>query len=888
VEKKVAGISTPGIGSGLDVNGIVTKLMQVEAQPLANFDKNIASYQAKLTAFGTVSGALSSFQGSLSTLTSAASFQSVSATSNNTDILVGSATSAAVAGLYKINVSQVATAQTLSSGGVASTTTPIGVGTLNFQLGTVSGGNFGLAAASLPQASAAGGITAGSLTINGTAITTSAATKTAQLLADAINDKSATTGVTAVIAPTVADHLFGGNGISSYGAIDTTGGGTYALSINGIEIASQGAGVAANDGVNAGGIDDILAANNATTTALAAAGITFSGHAFDGSLAFTSADGTALTITEAVSGSVNGGFGRPETDPNTGSTQTINSGLTLSSASASPITIGGTNPARAGLVAGSGGSYIGASFAQDGNQLSGSVVIDAGNNSLQGIRDAINKAGIGVTATIVSDGSAAPNHLVLSSTKTGASSTIKIAVAGGDAALENLLNYDPAGTQNLTQKTAAQSTKLDVNGIAVTSDTTAVNGAIQGVNLTIGTTGAASLTIARDSGAIKSGVNAFVKAYNDLNNAVKNVSSYNADTKTGGPLLGDVTTQSIQAQVRKALSTPITGLSGNVTTLSQLGISFQKDGSLTLDSGKLGTAISNNFDDIGRLFAAIGKTSDSLVNFSASSDKTKPGSYGLNVTTLATQASFTSDAALAPTTTIAAGTTWAVKLNDTASSSTSHNATITVPAGDYTASALASLLQSSINAVPSFVTNGDTVSVDVDGNGKLVVQTSRYGSVTNISLAGLSGTALSDVFGAGTEVDGVDVAGTIGGTAVTGSGQFLTGATGSDADGLKVEITGGSTGDRGTISFSQGYAYQLSKLAGTFLGSAGFLQGRTDGLNRSIKDINKQKDDFSARLTDIEARYRAQYTALDTSIASLNSTSSFLTQQFAAISKQTG
>ncbi|UUZ57315.1 hypothetical protein LP419_28895 [Massilia sp. H-1] len=55
--------------------------------------------------------------------------------------------------------------------------------------------------------------------------------------------------------------------------------------------------------------------------------------------------------------------------------------------------------------------------------------MDASNNSLQGIRDAINKANVGVTATIVSDGSATPNHLVLTSTKTGAASSMKISVA---------------------------------------------------------------------------------------------------------------------------------------------------------------------------------------------------------------------------------------------------------------------------------------------------------------------------------------------------------------------------------------------------------------------------------------------------------------------------
>lgn len=92
-------------------------------------------------------------------------------------------------------------------------------------------------------------------------------------------------------------------------------------------------------------------------------------------------------------------------------------------------------------------------FTQDGTQATGSVVIDSTNNSLQGMyADAINNAGLGVTASIVSDGSDKPYHLVLSSTKTGANSAMKISLSGSDgqpadSALSNLLSYDAGATQ---------------------------------------------------------------------------------------------------------------------------------------------------------------------------------------------------------------------------------------------------------------------------------------------------------------------------------------------------------------------------------------------------------------------------------------------------------
>ncbi len=891
------GISSPGIGSGIDVNTIVSKLMQVESAPLADFDKKSASYLAQVSAFGNLSGALGSFQGALSSLTSLSSFQSLSATPSDSSVLSANATTKALPGSYRINVSQVAQAQTLASGGYKSTTAAIGLGattTINFALGTVSGGTFGLSGSALGASVKTSGLTPGALTINGTAIATDGSTRSARLLADAINAKSGTTGVSAKAAATVTSAtLFGAAGASSFGAIDTSGGGTYALTVGGVTIASQATGVAAGaaGSIDAAALDTALTGDTAVTRALADANITFSGTAAAGTLQFTNADGSNINVAEAVSGSVTGGIGNSGT-ANTGSTTTAISSITLASADASPITVGGTNPAAAGLTAGVGGAYLGASFAADPDRTSGSIVIDSSNNTLQGIAAAINKGNFGVTASLVSDGAtgtnATPNHLVLTSSATGASSTMRITLSGAngnpaDPDLVSLLGYDPGGTQNMSQKASALDTLANVNGIAVSSSNTSISGAIAGVSLNVSKTGSTSLTVARDTASLTSSVNSFVKAYNDLNNQIKQLSGYDPDTKTGGPLLGDTTVRNLQASIRRQLSTQITGLKGNLTNLSQLGISFQKDGTLTLDPAKLNKAIASNFDDIAGLFAAVGKTSDSKISFTSSTAATQAGDYAVDITTLATRGTLTSAAALPATTVIDADTTWTVKLNDTATAAST--ATITVPAGSYTPSQLATALQSSINGVSGFANAGWTVSATIGTDGTLKLQSNRYGAQSNVSLIDDTGSTVASVFGAATSVDGVDVAGTIGGYAATGDGQTLTGAPGAPVAGLKLLVDGDTTGPRGDIGFSQGYAYQLNNLASNFLGAKGYITSRTNGLNQTVKDIGKQKDALSARLVDVEARYRAQYTKLDTLIASLNSTQSYLTQQLAAIAK---
>jgi flagellar hook-associated protein 2 len=889
------GISSPGIGSGIDVNTIVSKLMAVESQPLADFDTKSASYLAKVSAFGNLSGALGTFQGSLSALSSLSSFQALTATPGDPTVLTATASGSAQPGSYRVNVTQVAQAQTLASNGYKSTTAAIGLGattTINFSLGSVTGGTFGLTGGA--TSILASGLTPGSLSINNTVIATDASTKSARALADAINLKSGTTGVSAKAAETVTRaDLFGSAGASSFGDVDTSGGGTYSLTVGGVEIAAQATGVAggAAGGVTAASLDAALTGDTAVTRALADANITVSGHAADGTLQFKNADGSNITIAESVSGSVTGGVGNAGA-ANIGSATTAVSTISLVSADASPITVAGTNPAAAGLAAGIGGAYQGASFTADADRTSGNIVIDSKNNTLQGIMDAINKGNFGVTASIVSDGStgtnATPNHLVLTSSATGASSTMKITVSGSgadpaDPDLVSLLAYDPAGTQNLSQKASALDTLASVNGIAVTSSSTSISGAINGVSISVNKAGTSTLNVARDSNSITTSVNAFIKAYNDLNGQITQLSGYDPDTKKGGPLLGDSTVQKLQAAVRSQLSQRLTGLSGSLTSLSQIGISFQKDGTLTLDTSKFNKALAANPTDFGALFAAVGKATDSKVAFTSSSSATKAGTYAVDITTLATQGSLTSATPVAGNTVIANDTIWTVKLNDTASAAST--ATISIPAGNYTPAQLATLLQSSINGVSSFSTAGFTVSATLNDDGTLKLTSNRYGSKSNISLADDTGSSVSDVFGAATGVNGVDVAGTIGGFTATGDGQVLTGNPGAAVDGLKLTITGDTTGSRGTIGFSQGYAYQLNNLAASYLGSNGVITGRTKGLNASVQDIAKQKDALSARLVDVEARYRAQYTALDTSIASMNTTASFLTQQFAALAK---
>jgi flagellar hook-associated protein 2 len=230
------------------------------------------------------------------------------------------------------------------------------------------------------------------------------------------------------------------------------------------------------------------------------------------------------------------------------------------------------------------------------------VTIAAGA-TLQDMRTAINAANIGVTATIVNDGSGTPYRLSLSSNNEGTSNAINsITVqAGGDAAVNDLLAYNPTTNPpalgTMTQTVAAANADFTVNGIHIIKSSNTITDAIQGVTLTLSAeNSAATLTVARDTAAVSTAASTFVQAYNDLYSSMKNAAAY----KSGSALTGDATLRSLQIQMRDIAATAVG--SGNLTNLFEVGISFKSDGTMQLNSSTLNSAMATSFNDVASLF----------------------------------------------------------------------------------------------------------------------------------------------------------------------------------------------------------------------------------------------------------------------------------------------
>lgn len=240
------------------------------------------------------------------------------------------------------------------------------------------------------------------------------------------------------------------------------------------------------------------------------------------------------------------------------------------------------------------------------------ITIDSSNNTLQGIRDAINNANAGVSATIINDGTTNGYRLALTSTNTGSKNAARISVAETGAAGLAQIAYDGStgGVSNMTQNVAARDAVIKVDGTTITKQSNTITDAIQGVTLNLTkemTSGSTTqLTLTRDNSAITNALNSFVTAYNAVNSTIAKSTAFNATTGQGSVLTGDATVRTVQTQLRSALTNIIPGAPGGLSMLSDVGITFQDDGSLGLDTDKLNQVLANPSKDIGKLFSKSG------------------------------------------------------------------------------------------------------------------------------------------------------------------------------------------------------------------------------------------------------------------------------------------
>lgn len=234
------------------------------------------------------------------------------------------------------------------------------------------------------------------------------------------------------------------------------------------------------------------------------------------------------------------------------------------------------------------------------------IEINSENNTLAGIRDAINDStgNPGIAATVVNADSG--SYLILTAQSTGAENSIKVTQSGGDGGLA-ALEYDPPNSTALTESISAQDGLIRVDGFDVLSKNNTFAGAVEGVTITAlesTSGGTEKLTVENDAAAVQDLVADFVESYNALVATFDGLTDYDPEANIAAPLLGDASVRGIRDQIRRELSVNVTDIGGPFSSLTDIGVEVQLDGTLSIDEEALSAVLASDFPDFGKLFAS--------------------------------------------------------------------------------------------------------------------------------------------------------------------------------------------------------------------------------------------------------------------------------------------
>jgi len=218
--------------------------------------------------------------------------------------------------------------------------------------------------------------------------------------------------------------------------------------------------------------------------------------------------------------------------------------------------------------------------------------VEIGGKTLSQIAAAINEAAdnVGVTASVLQE-DASNFYLTLSSDNTGTANAMTMVFedSGGSPIV------DPLG---MAQTQAAANAQILVdNTYTVTRSSNTITDAINGVSMTLLETSASAvkLDVTHNSGAVSSAIQGLADAYNTLQSSLSALSA--------GQLSGDSTIRNLQTQVRSIINTASSGLTGDFSSLFDVGFEFEKDGTMSVDSAVLNDAVKTNLDSVSELFS---------------------------------------------------------------------------------------------------------------------------------------------------------------------------------------------------------------------------------------------------------------------------------------------
>lgn len=235
------------------------------------------------------------------------------------------------------------------------------------------------------------------------------------------------------------------------------------------------------------------------------------------------------------------------------------------------------------------------------------LVVDNTNNTLTGLRDAINALDAGVSVSIIKDGSA--YRLLFTAAESGVANSMSISVSDDGGSGLSALAFN-SSTTNLQETNRAANAVFSVNGLSLSSASNTVSDVVSGLDLKLKKEASSStVEVLSDNAAVFDAVNAFIDAHNTAITTINGLTAYNASTGIAGTLQGDSLSRSVQSVIRNVVSTVPSNTDQTTTLLGQLGINYQADGLLTLTEDTLTDALKNDRNAVASFFAGADASS---------------------------------------------------------------------------------------------------------------------------------------------------------------------------------------------------------------------------------------------------------------------------------------
>lgn len=216
------------------------------------------------------------------------------------------------------------------------------------------------------------------------------------------------------------------------------------------------------------------------------------------------------------------------------------------------------------------------------------VTLDAGASSLGDLKQAINDANVGATATTIFDGT--NTFLLVVSDQAGTENAVTVDVSGLSG-----------GTSPTFTETVATDASFTLEGVPITGTGNVVSDALDGVTFTLQGAGSTTFTVEADNEALKANLQEFADAYNEV------ITLANAQSEEGATLNGSSFVRSIQSRISSVVTTAIDTV-GDFRVLAEAGLSLDREGQISLDSTKLDEALAQDYDSVVNLFIQNGTT----------------------------------------------------------------------------------------------------------------------------------------------------------------------------------------------------------------------------------------------------------------------------------------